>query len=102
MNKTRQQTIRMTAREIEDIAAAIRIAYSGQLSIDGYVGTEPATFEGTLALSTLRQLNKLDLALHALRGQVVREARRGEATWEDIGESLAISKQSAWERWRER
>jgi hypothetical protein len=48
-------------------------------------------------LDALRELSRADLELEALRRQRVQAARRRGATWEQIGESLGISRQSAWE-----
>jgi hypothetical protein len=47
-------------------------------------------------LAALRELSRADLGLEALRRLRVQAARRG-ATWEQIGESLGMSRQSAWE-----
>jgi hypothetical protein len=48
-------------------------------------------------LAALRALSRADLELEALRRQRVQAARRRGATWEQIGESLGMSRQSAWE-----
>ena len=48
-------------------------------------------------LDALRELSRVDLELEALRRQRVQTARRRGATWEQIGESLGMSRQSAWE-----
>lgn len=36
-----------------------------------------------------------------VRVEAVRELRALGKSWEDVGEALGISRQAAWERWRE-
>ena len=48
-------------------------------------------------LEALRELSRADVELEALRRVRVEAARREGATWDQIGESLGISRQSAWE-----
>ena len=48
-------------------------------------------------LAALRELSRADVELEALRRERVEAARRGGATWDQIGESLGMSRQSAWE-----
>ena len=48
-------------------------------------------------LEALQELSQADLELEALRRNRVAEARRQGATWDQIGESLGMSRQSAWE-----
>ncbi|MFQ5968116.1 MAG: hypothetical protein ACE5MI_10980 [Acidimicrobiia bacterium] len=48
-------------------------------------------------LDALRELSRADVELEALRRERVEVARRQGATWEQIGESLGMSRQSAWE-----
>jgi hypothetical protein len=48
-------------------------------------------------LEALQELSQADLELEALRRERVAEARRQGATWDQIGESLGMSRQSAWE-----
>jgi hypothetical protein len=48
-------------------------------------------------LEALRELSRVDVELETLRRGRVEEARRQGATWEQIGESLGMSRQSAWE-----
>lgn len=48
-------------------------------------------------LEALRELSRADVELEALRRERVDAARRQGATWDQIGESLGMSRQSAWE-----
>lgn len=53
---------------------------------------------------TSHDLHELDggvlAQLRQRRDDTIREARRSGATWEQIGQSLGIKKQTAWERFR--
>jgi len=53
-------------------------------------------------LSALRELARSELELHELRRAQVAAARADGATWEDIGEALGMSRQSAWEYFAKR
>jgi hypothetical protein len=48
-------------------------------------------------LEALRELSRADVELEALRRERVETARRQGATWDQIGDSLEMSRQSAWE-----
>ena len=48
-------------------------------------------------LEALRELSQADVELEALRRERVEAARHQGATWEQIGDSLGMSRQSAWE-----
>lgn len=48
-------------------------------------------------LRALRELCRAGTELENLLRERVVEARRGGATWEEIGESLGMSRQAAWE-----
>ena len=48
-------------------------------------------------LEALRELSRADVELEALRRERVEVARSQGATWDQIGESLGMSRQSAWE-----
>jgi hypothetical protein len=48
-------------------------------------------------LEALRELSRADAELETLRRERVEAARRQGATWGQIGESLGMSRQSAWE-----
>jgi hypothetical protein len=48
-------------------------------------------------LEALKELSRADVELEALRRERVAAARRQGATWDQIGESLGMSRQSAWE-----
>jgi hypothetical protein len=48
-------------------------------------------------LEALRELSRADVELEALRRERVEAARRQGASWDQIGESLGMSRQSAWE-----
>ena len=48
-------------------------------------------------LEALKELSRADVELEALRRERVEAARRQGATWDQIGESLGMSRQSAWE-----
>lgn len=48
-------------------------------------------------LEALRELSRADVEIEELRRQRVEVARRQGATWEQIGEGLGVSRQSAWE-----
>jgi hypothetical protein len=52
---------------------------------------------GDKPLQALRELSRARTELESLMREQVAEARRQGATWEEIGESLGISRQSAWE-----
>ena len=48
-------------------------------------------------LEALRELSRADVELEALRRERVEVARSQGATWDQVGESLGMSRQSAWE-----
>ena len=48
-------------------------------------------------LDALRELARTEAALDELRRQQVAAARAAGATWEQVGEALGVSRQSAWE-----
>jgi len=48
-------------------------------------------------LEALTELSRADVELEELRRERVEAARRQGATWDQIGESLGMSRQSAWE-----
>jgi hypothetical protein len=48
-------------------------------------------------LEALKELSRADVELEALRRGRVEAARSQGATWDQIGESLGMSRQSAWE-----
>jgi len=48
-------------------------------------------------LEALRELSRVGLELEELRRGRVADARREGATWDEIGESLGMSRQAAWE-----
>jgi hypothetical protein len=48
-------------------------------------------------LEALRELFRADVELEALRRERVEAARRQGASWDEIGESLGMARQSAWE-----
>ena len=48
-------------------------------------------------LEALQELSRADAELEELRRERVEAARRQGATWDQIGESLGLSRQSAWE-----
>lgn len=48
-------------------------------------------------LEALQELSRADAELEELRRERVGAARRQGATWDQIGESLGMSRQSAWE-----
>ena len=48
-------------------------------------------------LEALRELSRADAELEELRRERVGAARRQGSTWDQIGESLGMSRQSAWE-----
>lgn len=48
-------------------------------------------------LAALRELTRSEAELEAVRRAKVAAARDAGASWEQIGESLGISRQSAWE-----
>jgi hypothetical protein len=56
------------------------------------VGSLPAD-----PLEALRELFRADVELEALRRERVEAARRQGASWDEIGESLGMARQSAWE-----
>ena len=48
-------------------------------------------------LEALQELSRADAELEELRRERVGAARRQGSTWDQIGESLGMSRQSAWE-----
>jgi cyanate lyase len=48
-------------------------------------------------LDALRKVSQSELELDELRWTLIAAARDAGASWADIGEALAISRQSAWE-----
>lgn len=50
-------------------------------------------------LKALRELSRADVELEALRRERIEAARSQGATWDQIGESLGMSRQSAWEHY---
>lgn len=71
----------------------LRIVGSGRDTQVRLVGDwEAAPLDG------LCQSARLGLALDKLQRELVRQARAGGRTWTEIGTSLGISRQSAWER----
>ncbi len=48
-------------------------------------------------LEALQELSRADAELEELRRERVGVARRQGSTWDQIGESLGMSRQSAWE-----
>ena len=53
-------------------------------------------------LDALRELAVSEAELDELRHRQVAQARRSGATWEDIGDALGMSRQSAWEYFAKR
>ncbi|MGB7236970.1 MAG: hypothetical protein WBD41_13425 [Rhodococcus sp. (in: high G+C Gram-positive bacteria)] len=53
-------------------------------------------------LDALRELTRSEAELDELRRIQVTEARRTGATWEQIGDALGMSRQSAWEYFAKR
>lgn len=51
-------------------------------------------------LKALHAIDTLCDEAAALRAAAVNEARQQEASWDEIGESLGISRQAAWERFQ--
>ena len=48
-------------------------------------------------IEALRELSRVDSELESLRRDRVEVARRAGISWEQIGEALGMSRQSAWE-----
>jgi hypothetical protein len=48
-------------------------------------------------LEAIRELSRVDSELEGLRRDQVEAARRAGVSWEQIGEALGMSRQSAWE-----
>lgn len=48
-------------------------------------------------IEALRELSRVDSELESLRRDRVESARRAGVSWEQIGEALGMSRQSAWE-----
>jgi len=48
-------------------------------------------------LAALRELTRSEAELEALRRAKVEAARASGASWEQVGEALGVSRQSAWE-----
>lgn len=56
---------------------------------------------GSEALDALSDIDQLRALLNQAELVAVREARRGGRTWTEIATRLGITRQSAWERWRD-
>lgn len=69
---------------------------SCQVILTGLKVIDPESLP-TDPLDALRELSRADVELEALRRERVEAARRQGATWDQIGESLGMSRQSAWE-----
>jgi len=50
-------------------------------------------------LAALRELTRSEAELEALRRAMVEAARACGASWEQVGEALGVSRQSAWEHY---
>ena len=48
-------------------------------------------------IEALRELSRVDSEIESLRRDRVESARRAGVSWEQIGEALGMSRQSAWE-----
>jgi len=48
-------------------------------------------------IEALRELSRVDSELESMRRDRVEAARRAGVSWEQIGEALGMSRQSAWE-----
>ncbi len=48
-------------------------------------------------IEALRELSRMDSELESLRRDRVESARRAGVSWEQIGDALGMSRQSAWE-----
>ena len=53
-------------------------------------------------LDALRELTRTEAELDELRRKQVAAARDAGATWEQVGEALGVSRQSAWEYYTKR
>lgn len=62
--------------------------------------TSPTTHDLPGLLDKLRQVDAQAHTIDADRAALVREARAQGATWEQVGEALGVTKQSAWEQFR--
>ena len=53
-------------------------------------------------LDALRELSRGEAELDRLRAERVRAARAAGASWEQVGEALGVTRQSAWEHFTAR
>ena len=49
--------------------------------------------------SAVEALDVVELAAAAVRAALVDQMRQAGATWQDVGDALGVSRQSAWERY---
>lgn len=62
---------------------------------------DPAALDADPALDTLSDVGALRRMLDEVELAAVRAARRGGRSWAEIAIRLGVSRQSAWERWKE-
>lgn len=68
--------------------------------VEGDVRVEVEVGSGE-PLEQLRALRVVESQLDAWQRQAIAEARRGGASWSEIGEALGVSKQAAWASYNE-
>jgi len=66
-----------------------------------WLGDNATYSDGEAALSALSDLGTMRHLLQLVELAAVRDARRDGRSWTEIATRLGISRQSAWERWRD-
>ena len=56
---------------------------------------------GTLSLKALEDIRFVRALLDTAERNAVRTARHHGQSWTDVASALGVSRQSAWERWRD-
>jgi transposase-like protein len=64
-------------------------------------GGPPAAPDGSAALEALSDVGSLRRLLDEVELTAVRTARRAGRSWSEIATRLGVTRQSAWERWRD-
>jgi hypothetical protein len=66
----------------------------------GWNTKDPELWKGEV-LTTLRAVKEIRGKCDMTEMATVREARKIGVSWTEIAETLGVTRQSAWERWRE-
>jgi DNA invertase Pin-like site-specific DNA recombinase len=66
----------------------------------GWNTKDPELWKGEV-LTTLKAVKEIRSKCDMTEMATVREARKIGVSWTEIAETLSVTRQSAWERWRE-